>query len=106
MRSTKSRAMSSIALVAILTSGVPPARAEPTEHDLLYGEYQPPRPADPAAVAAALIRAAQDDYKSKNYVRAIARLERAYALLPEPRVLFNLARSHHRAGNLERAERY
>src|SRR5262245_6167006 len=87
-----SEAFTRLALFAIVECVVPHAAAQATNcgRDLLFGDYEPPPAADPAAAANALVKAAQEDYKAEKYLRAIARLERAYQLKPTPRVLFNL----------------
>ena len=42
-------------------------------------------------------------YESGRYGLAVARFEEAFAIFPEPVLLFNIARAHHKAGDLRRA---
>ena len=42
-------------------------------------------------------------YKAKDFDRAIVAFERAYAIRPEPEMVFNIARSHEKAQHLDQA---
>jgi hypothetical protein len=67
-------------------------------------------PAKPSAAATALIDKGASLYESGDYAKAAASLRAAYELVPEPRLLFNIARAYEKAGDTEQAfefyERY
>jgi tetratricopeptide (TPR) repeat protein len=67
-------------------------------------------PPKPAAAAAALIDKGAALYESGDYAKAAASLRAAYELVPEARLLFNIARAYERVGDGEQAfefyERY
>jgi hypothetical protein len=45
-------------------------------------------------------------YKEKKYGKAIEEFEASYKLLPDPSILYNIARCHHHMGNLPKAVEY
>ncbi|MBI4821173.1 MAG: tetratricopeptide repeat protein [Deltaproteobacteria bacterium] len=53
-----------------------------------------------------LVEQAQRDYQEGRYTDAIRRLEAAYRLRKDARLLYNIARAHERSGSLEGASRY
>lgn len=53
--------------------------------------------------AAALVQEANRDYAAGRYAEAAAALEKAHALAPHPRILYNLARAYDQAGELEKS---
>lgn len=53
-----------------------------------------------------LVHSAVDAYDAGRYDEAIAALERAYAIRPLPRVLYNLGRAHDQAGRFSTAADY
>lgn len=59
--------------------------------------------ADARAEARAHFKAGMAAIAAKDYDRGISELEAAYAILPHPNVLFNVARAHAEAGHDERA---
>ena len=52
------------------------------------------------------VEAGKSAYHSGDYGRAAEAFQRAYALRPSPSLLYNIARAHDAAGELERAEEY
>lgn len=56
-----------------------------------------------AKKAAALVQEANRDYAAGRYAEAAAALEKAHALAPHPRILYNLARAYDQAGELEKS---
>jgi hypothetical protein len=67
-------------------------------------------PVKPTAAAAVLIDRGAAQYDAGEYAKAAASLRAAYELVPEPRLLFNIARAYEKAGDTEQAfefyERY
>ena len=59
--------------------------------------------ADARAEARAHFKAGMAAIAAKSYEKGIAELEAAYAILPHPNVLFNIARAHAEAGHTEKA---
>lgn len=53
-----------------------------------------------------LVDQARGRYKEKDYVGAVAFFERAYALQPDPAILFNIGRIHEEANNVDAAIAY
>jgi hypothetical protein len=70
-----------------------PVAAEPTK--TLTPEEQ--------AESDALIKQAVEYYRAREYDEAIVLFEKAYELIGEPELLYNIARSHERLGNSEEA---
>ncbi len=62
-----------------------------------------PALADARAEARAHFKAGMAAIAAKNYDEGIVELDAAYAILPHPNVLFNLARAHAEAGHSEKA---
>jgi tetratricopeptide (TPR) repeat protein len=76
----------------------------------LAGASRAASPPKPAAAAAALIEKGAALYESGEYAKAAASLRAAYELVPEARLLFNIARAYEKGGDNEQAlefyERY
>lgn len=53
-----------------------------------------------------LAEQARAKYREKDYVGAVALFERAYALQPDPAILFNIGRIHEQANNVDAAIAY
>lgn len=53
-----------------------------------------------------LAEQARARYREKDYVGAVALFERAYALQPDPAILFNIGRIHEQANNVDAAIAY
>lgn len=62
-----------------------------------------PALADARAEARAHFKAGMAAIAAKSYEQGIAELEAAYAILPHPNVLFNIARAHAEAGHTQKA---
>jgi tetratricopeptide (TPR) repeat protein len=62
--------------------------------------------APPPVSARAHAKAGQDAFKAERYDEAIAEYQAAYALTPEPGLLYNIARAYHRKGDKPQALSY
>jgi tetratricopeptide (TPR) repeat protein len=67
---------------------------------------QTPTPASDAARAMQLNEAGSELYASGKYAAALQAFQRAYSLLPEPNLLFNIAGCHERLGQRQQAIEY
>jgi tetratricopeptide (TPR) repeat protein len=67
------------------------------------GQDTPPTKAEDSSAYDALISLAQEHFAKKEYGEALAALERAYALNPNPNLIYNQARIYEAMGELEKA---
>lgn len=75
--------------------------AEPTGEELSGGE--PEVTSGEGSSYDELVASASDHFANKRYEKALADLEAAYDIEPNPNLLYNQARIHEAMGNLERA---
>ncbi len=73
---------------------------------LLFGASGLAQPREGRRDFDALLRSAVQHYEAGQAAQAIGELERAYAMRPLPRLLYNLGRAHERAGDLRAAIDY
>ncbi|WP_168210314.1 tetratricopeptide repeat protein [Persicimonas caeni] len=62
--------------------------------------------ADERAELGRLFTAAQGAFESEEYAQAIAKLERAYEIFPEPNILYRIGDAYEQQGDLEEAVAY
>jgi tetratricopeptide (TPR) repeat protein len=65
-----------------------------------------PAPAQDGETFESLVEQARIKFKDKDYVGAVALFERAYAVQPEPAILFNIGRIYEEANNIDAAIAY
>lgn len=63
-------------------------------------------PAENGETFESLVEQARTKFKDKDYVGAVALFERAYAVQPEPAILFNIGRIYEEANNIDAAIAY
>lgn len=67
---------------------------------------QAPATAEDGETFESLVEQARGKFKDKDYVGAVALFERAYALQPEPAILFNIGRIYEEANDIDKAIAY
>lgn len=63
-------------------------------------------PAENGETFESLVEQARGKFKEKDYVGAVALFERAYAVQPEPAILFNIGRIYEEANDIDKAIAY
>jgi tetratricopeptide (TPR) repeat protein len=98
--------LSVLASPATPAAGPATTTAAPTATTTAAPTATAPAPAGETETFESLIEQAQGKFKEKDFAGAVALFERAYALQPEPAILFNIGRIYEQAQNAEAAIGY